>query len=164
MFFGKKKKEIDLPPMPELPDFSTLPELKPKEAAFEFPPVPTVVHATELPFVPENIPELGQSVELKSVSLLKEIEKHKELEVPELEERKEILVRKESFVSIDSYKEIIGNVNVIKSMLGGTADSISRVIDVKKIKDSEFEAWQRSLQSIGKGLMQIDKSLFEKVM
>jgi hypothetical protein len=153
LFFKKKKKTPELPPLPEkLPELPSLPEKK-----VELPEIPAEA--------PEKIPEIGEEVKQNTFkSLISEIEKHKELEVPEAEEKKVEIAKKESFVSMSNYGEVLSNINVIRGVLTGTTDSINKALQIKNIRDSEFESWQGSLQDIGKRLMQIDKSLFERVI
>ncbi len=148
MFFKKKKKEIELPPMPTGIQFPALPQAK------ELPYVPEV---------PETLPELGKPAE-KPTSLISEIEKYKDLEVPELEEKKALELKKESFVKIEHYSDIIDTINMIKSMLMGTTDSINKIVEIKNLKENQFESWQNSLQSISKKLADMDNTLFEKVI
>lgn len=150
MFFKKKKKEAIVLPMLS----GTLPELPEEGQKMELPSLPSQI--------PQDIPKLGESIEKKSI--ISEIEKHKDLEVPEMEEKRGLISKKESFVKIDHYQDMIATINVIKGMLSGTTDSISKAIEIKNIRDAELETWQGSLQDIGKRLMQIDKSLFKRVI
>ena len=78
----------------------------------------------------------------------------------ELEERDELKLRKPIFVYLDSYKEIMKEINVTQNTLKEGADSLSRVSDFKEDEDKEFKKWESHIKDIQRKLIYADKTLF----
>ena len=142
-FFRRfKKKEIpgkglDVPPAP-----STAEELpSPKEVAS----IKAVKEAVEKPR-PSSMEQMEARI----------VEKQKE----ELGEREELKLKKPIFISAESFKAMLEEIGLTKSILKENEDIITRVGEFKEDQDKEFNKWESQFKDMQKKLIYIDKVLF----
>ena len=137
--FGSSKKEDkkELPPLqfPELP--KTVPAYEPGKtsAPQEKPVAPVPSSQTEnIPIMPSAAPELPSGIGGMEQPL---------------------------FVKIDKYREVIDNLNKLKSRLNEAGNILNKLNRLKEEEDRELAAWHNDLARIKSQLMDVDKKLFE---
>ncbi len=139
---GKKKIEVPAAPpskkeMPEFPTPKEIPEFRKESAKIEKP------------------------LSKKEYSSIKKIERNAvRSQKKELEEREDLKLKKPIFVYLDSYKEIMKEVNQINNTLKEGDDSLKRVSEFKEDEDEEFKRWESQIKDIQKKLIYADKTLF----
>jgi len=65
------------------------------------------------------------------------------------------------FVKIDKYREVIDNLNKLKSRLNEAGNILNKLNRLKEEEDRELAAWHNDLARIKTQLIDIDKKLFE---
>jgi hypothetical protein len=128
----------------------------------------------EVPAAPSTAEELPSPKEVASIKAVKEavekprpapsmermerraIEKQRE----ELEEREELKLTKPLFIPAESYKELLEEIGLAKSILKENEDIITRVSEFKEDEDKEFNKWESQFKDMQKKLIFIDKTLF----
>ena len=140
----KQAPEIEGPLFPEIPRLE-LPELEPAEEKKSI--------AASYEKVPEQLPEL-EDIEVPS-----EIPE----EIPEIETSGFAPRIKKSplFINVDTYSDMIEQLNVTRAKLNEYASAASRVIEFRTKKDSLMEKWRGSLEDTERKLLAIDRMLFE---
>lgn len=180
--FKKKQKELDLPPPPppellnqempqeqiELPPLPDLPPLEiqiqeplPDPKSYEIPSLET----EEFPLPPiEVMPK--REVQVKSVENQRvfgvskqsfETDESKQLQVIETIPKKDAPV----FVKIDEYRNILENINMIRTKVNESDYVIEALGDLRSKIESEFEKWREDLEEMQAKLVHIDKVVFE---
>ncbi|MBD3354675.1 hypothetical protein GF361_01665 [Candidatus Woesearchaeota archaeon] len=139
---GNKKIEVPAAPpskkdMPEFPTPKEIPEFRKEGAKIERPQ-------------PKKSASSIERIERKAVTSQKK----------ELEERDDLKLKKPIFVYLDSYKEIMKEVNQINNTLKEGDDSLKRVAEFKEDEDEEFSRWESQIKDIQKKLIYADKTLF----
>ena len=65
------------------------------------------------------------------------------------------------FVKVDSYKEIIDVLGMIKDKVKEIHETLGSIESLKHEEDAEIEAWRRTVNEIEKKIEGIDKMMFE---
>ena len=65
------------------------------------------------------------------------------------------------FVKIDSYKDVLNAVGLIKNKLNEAKGTLSRIKEIKQKEDSELEKWNSKLAEIESKVEGIDQILFQ---
>jgi len=65
------------------------------------------------------------------------------------------------FVKIDTYKEVLDIIDVIKSKLDNSKDLLDEINDLKAQEDEEIIEWKETLDNISDKIHFMDKTLFE---
>ncbi len=65
------------------------------------------------------------------------------------------------FIKIDSYKEVLDIIDVIKAKLDKSKKILKQINQVKAEEDEELLEWQTTLDNISDKVYFIDKTLFE---
>jgi len=147
----KTHKTKELPPMADLKDLEK-----------ELPPIPDLEELEkELP----PLRKLGEK-ELPALNLPKiEHEKEPKIAAAPLEKPKEIEVgtkKTPTFIKVSSYKEILDNVNLMKSKLKESEDCLAKLDEIKNSKDKYLEQFRVKLEDLQKKSLYVDKNLFER--
>ena len=144
-FKQKNKKQAEIPE-----DLDVPPAPPKKEELPEFP-------------IPDEVPEFKE----ESIPVKKEvspIEKFEKAVVKEQQEElnsRDLTLKKPIFVYLDSYREMINELGLIKTTLKESTDSLARVAQFKEDEDKEFNKWEGLLKDVQKKLIFADKTLFK---
>jgi predicted DNA-binding ArsR family transcriptional regulator len=65
------------------------------------------------------------------------------------------------FIKIDSYKEVLDIIDVLKTKVENVKDLMEEINEVKSEEENEMLEWQRTINSISDKVNDIDKILFE---
>ncbi|MBU0629166.1 MAG: hypothetical protein KKC75_08315 [Nanoarchaeota archaeon] len=65
------------------------------------------------------------------------------------------------FVKIDSYKDVLNTVGLIKDKLNEAKDTLSKLKDIKQREDAELDKWNSKLAEIESKVDGIDQILFQ---
>jgi hypothetical protein len=65
------------------------------------------------------------------------------------------------FIKIDSYKEVLDIIDVIKAKLDKSKSLLKQINQIKAEEDEELLEWQTTLDNISDKVYFIDKTLFE---
>jgi hypothetical protein len=65
------------------------------------------------------------------------------------------------FVKISDYKEILDIIDVIKSKISSTKETLQRIKDLKNEEDEEILSWSKNLDEISNKIAFIDKAMFQ---
>lgn len=65
------------------------------------------------------------------------------------------------FVKIESYKEVLDIIGLVKSRLQEARDILERINDLKKQEDAAVDTWRAALEEIERRVDKIDESLFQ---
>jgi len=83
-------------------------------------------------------------------------------ELPELETHEQRPLKKAPlFINVDSYAEMIEQLNVTRAKLNEYLSSSSRVLEIRAKKDESMEKWRNLLEDIERKLISIDYIMFE---
>jgi len=66
------------------------------------------------------------------------------------------------FVKVDTYREVVDTLSVIKSKLADASHTLNELIHLKEEEDKELNAWHSDLEAIKEKLMTVDQKLFEQ--
>ena len=65
------------------------------------------------------------------------------------------------FIKIDSYKEVLDIIDVVKAKLDTSKSILKQINQIKAEEDEELLEWQTTLDNISDKVYFIDKTLFE---
>lgn len=65
------------------------------------------------------------------------------------------------FVKIDSYKEVLDAVGLIKEKLTEAKDILAKITELKRKEDEELTNWNTRVTEVEEKIGKIDSSLFE---
>jgi len=65
------------------------------------------------------------------------------------------------FIKIDSYKEVLDIIDVVKAKLDKSKSILKQINQIKAEEDEELLEWQTTLDNISDKVYFIDKTLFE---
>ncbi len=65
------------------------------------------------------------------------------------------------FVKIDTYKEVLDIIDIIKSKLENSREVLNEINDLKTQEDEEMIEWKETLDNMSEKIHFIDKTLFE---
>ncbi len=156
----QKKEEIEK----EMPEF---PELKGEDIQPIFTPIQPDAQVEnpfgieiKKPFMPpKSMPSAKPIEEPKPQKAYFDIPEKEEIEIRE--EGKEILKRP-LFVKSDNFRDVIDDINTIKSRIKESEYIVQSLNDIKNTRDKEFEKWRNNVEDIQRKLMGVDRMLFEK--
>ena len=88
------------------------------------------------------------------------VEVHEPYEVKRiiLESLKDIV---ESLQRFEKFKEIRRGINVARNDLKKAGEVLMKLMDMKDVKDKEFNKWKGTMEDIQKKMVFIDKNLFK---
>lgn len=153
--FSKKTKQNSTsisPPLPRMPDFDSqdlpeFPEINEEDDSLHY--EPTIADIKN---------EVGKD------------EEDEEFEIPEAEikpsrirnqlEKREI-PDKPIFVKIDTYKEVLHNIDMLKIKINDAEDILKNLENVRSEEEEKLIQWKKDLQDIKEKLLSIDSELFE---
>lgn len=65
------------------------------------------------------------------------------------------------YVRIEEYKDVLEVMNMIKSKIAETKETLAKLNDLKNEEDAELELWHTSLEEVERKVDFADKALFE---
>jgi len=71
------------------------------------------------------------------------------------------MVEAQVFVKIDSYKDVLHTIGLIKDRLNEAKNTLGKIKELKNQEDSELESWGSKLSDIESKMEGIDHILFE---
>ena len=149
-----KEESFDLPDFPELEEKPTAPISSAK--------APLV--SEHMPPIPQDIPEPEHEAiaedqnRLISQTAYPKIERR--LFSKEKREFREIRSSKAIYVRVDEFKTILGSINLVRSDLRKSEETLIKLENIKNTKDKSFDKFRNSLDDLQKKLIFIDKTIF----
>ena len=145
--------------IPNLPDF---PGIEENPVA---PPQPD-----NAPLTPESIPPLPQAIpELGHEAIAEEPIFMPQTAYPKIERRlfskekrdfREVRSGKAIYMKVDEFKTILGSINLVRSDLRRSEETLTKLENIKNAKDRSFDKFRNSLDDLQKKLIFIDKTIF----
>lgn len=148
--------------LPDLPDF---PELEEKPVA--------QISSAKAPLTPEPMPLISQAIEEPEHETIAEEPKEtsflSQTAYPKMERRlfskekrelREIRSGKAIYIRVDEFKTILGSINLVRSDLRKSEETLIKLENIKNIKDKSFDKFRNSLDDLQKKLIFIDKTIF----
>lgn len=65
------------------------------------------------------------------------------------------------YVRIEEYKDVLDVMNLIKSKIAESKETLAKLNDLKNEEDAELELWHTSIEEIERKVDFADKALFE---
>ena len=153
--FSRKTRQNSIPispPLPKMPNFNNSDDLP------EFPDTSEDDDSLHYePTIADIKNEVGKD------------EEDEEFEIPEAESRptrrdmspKRELSDKPIFVKIDTYKEVLHNIDMLKVKINDAEEILRNLEDVRTEEEEKLTQWKKDLQDIKEKLLSIDSELFE---
>ena len=167
-----EKREAPKFNLPKLPSFEkshisdnvnelNLPDLG--ELEKELPPVPDLEELeSELPPIRKS-----EKKELPEPDFFHTEPEHEEITAGPIETH-EVMEKPRSregpvFVNVGNYKESLSNVNIIRSKIKESIDTLEKLNEIKNSKDNYFEQFRSKLEDLQRKSLYVDKNLFAKL-
>ncbi|MBL7054883.1 hypothetical protein ISS05_03945 [Candidatus Woesearchaeota archaeon] len=132
----ENEPELRIPSFPEMED-------TPK-----FMPKPPIKESTN--YLPKE-----KLIKPEEHGLRKPFEEHKEAV------KKRIVRKGPLYIKLEKFKEVVGDVNLIKKDLKKSGELLDGVISLKEEKAQDFEKWHIMVEDIQKKIVFIEKTLFK---
>ena len=159
-----------IPPIPELPGEVMHPHHEkpapgPHPASSHhahIPPVPEppIIHPHEEKELPKDMFKDVPDIHLPEY---KEEEKpHEHLPEPRKPVERKVDTSRPLFINVEDYIGVISNANTIKSNLKECDDAVTKLLELNRNEEMNFNKWKRAVESSQRGLMHMDTVLFKK--
>jgi len=173
--FGKKKEE-EIPELPDLPSIdSGLPEL-PSDFPVASPPGLQGVEVNELPSLPSEVGGFGGSAIKQAIehpgmrkSIMSRPEPIRAEPVPMISEpafdssMKRTKSVEPIYVRLDKFQTTVEAFEDIRKKIMEIEGVLSKIKEIKSQEERELEEWEQEIQSIKARIEHIDKSVFNKL-
>jgi len=162
----------NLPPMPKFDEkpfsipeekITTLPDLEPIEPEISDeelpkpPEMPRFEKKSELVTPPKIIPPMPK---IKPISPIEKMERVAMREGRGVLRHEEV-PSKPIFLGVEKFKEIRRGINVARNDLKNAGEVLMKLMDMKDVKDKEFNKWKGTMEDIQKKMVFVDKNLFK---
>jgi len=155
--FHFEPKEIEPTAEKEGPVFSKHEIETPPETLYGYPPIhePKIYEEQEMEEPP--LPHKKTPIEHKKPKVDVFSREYREA----LEERERTTPTKPVYITIHQFRRVIEKTNDIKTKVKESDETLSRLTEIEKNKDNEFDKWSRALREVQRKCIFVDKKLFE---